>query len=174
MSSPTQDHQTKITQMDGRLGVLETVVQTLVAKIDGLAAALATSQRTNWPMLISLAGVMFVMIGGAWQLVELKTQVALAPLQAQGAISTEERQSLAKRADENRALILEHAVALGRTSEKLREIEQQFKRVGEGLNQFTAEQHRTNKIIWDSTEKLGEYPAGPYFFPSYSQHLPSP
>lgn len=165
---------------DSRLGVIEsqlttygTRISTQEAKTDGMVQTMANASKPNWANFIAVAMLGAVLVGGAWQLVELKTQVALAPLQAQAAISTEERQSLAKRADENRSLILEHAVSLGRVFEKTREIEQQFKRVGEGLNHFTAEQNRTNKILWDATGKMGEYPAGPYFFPNYSQHLPN-
>lgn len=173
MNPDHPDYNTKVTQHEGRIGVLEAGFQTLVSKIDGLTAAMVNSQRTNWPMLISLAGVMLVMIGGAWQLVELKTLVALAPLQAQSAISTEERQTLARRSDENKSIILAHSVDIGRLMEKTREIEQQFKRLGEGLNYFSAEQHRTNKLLWDGNKTMGEYPTGPYFFPSFSQHLPA-
>lgn len=169
-----QEQNTTLTRLDGRVGVLESGMKSLGVKIDTLAANVAASQRTNWPVLFTMASLMFVLVGGAWQLIDLKTQVALAPIQAQNAISTEERGTLARRIDENRGSVSTLSIDMGRMHEKTREIEQQFKRLGEAQNSFEAMQQRTNALMWNATEKLGAYPTGPYFFPNFSQHLPSP
>ena len=171
---PSQsDLSTNVTRMDERINVLEASVGSLVMKIDGLAQTLNTSQRTNWPLIIAGLSILFVIVGGAWQVIELKTQVALAPVLAQNAISTEERQALFRQTDDNKRGLSTLASEVGRVFEKFREVEGQFKKLGDAHNTFVADQCRTNKVVWEATGKLGEYPSGPFYFPSFSQHLPT-
>ena len=80
------------------MGVLEAQFATMSsrfsaqeAKMGSLVTTVANTQKNNWPMLISLAGIVLAMITGGWKLVELQNLVALAPLQAQSGISTAER-----------------------------------------------------------------------------------
>lgn len=164
---------TAVTQLDGRVGHLEHGQREIISELKSLTAVVGASQRTNWTQIISFASFVAILIGGAWAIIDLKNQVALAPVIAQGAISTQERQSLGRQAEELKAKIGGNDSEILRLHERFKEVETQFKNLGQDYNKFAAEQYRTNAILWSATGKLGEYPEGPYFFPSFSQHLPS-
>jgi hypothetical protein len=87
-----EDFLTSLTKLDGRVSSIEAVVTNLAGEFKGLAQAVNASQRTNWPMLIGLATLALGMVGGAWVIIDLKSQNALTPVMIQNAISTQERQ----------------------------------------------------------------------------------
>lgn len=163
-----------LTRLDARVGVLEEGMATLGVKIDSLASLFNASRQTNWPAVLGVVSLALGLIGGAWVIIDLKSQNALMPVLIQNAISTQERGDLREETIRNRATLTSLQSETGRVLEKFREVEGQFKKLGDDFNLHCAEQARTNAVIWNATGKLGEYPAGPYYFPSFSQHLPLP
>lgn len=88
-----------LTRLDARVGVLENGLATLGVKIDSLFNLFNASRQTNWPLIISVVGMFCTLAVGVWYFIEIKSQVALAPVQAQAAISTTERAETRKDLD---------------------------------------------------------------------------
>src|ERR1043165_9134630 len=86
-----QDVKITVTQLSSRVGAVESALATIISKMDSMASNLNASQRTNWPVIIGISSLLFVVVAAASQIIDLKTQVAMAPLHAQSAISTTER-----------------------------------------------------------------------------------
>jgi hypothetical protein len=161
-----------LTRLDARVGVLENGLTSLGVKIDSLSSLFNASRQTNWGSIIGIATLLLGLIGGACVIIDLKSQNALMPVLIQNAISTQERGELNAEIINNRATISALQQDSARMFEKTREIEGQFKKLGDAHNTHVAEQARMNYVMWNATGKLGEYPQGPYYFPSFSQHLP--
>jgi hypothetical protein len=180
MSTPATRHHEQeeisinLTRLDARVGVLESGIATMVVKIESLYNLFNASRQTNWPAVVGVASLALGLIGGAWVIIDLKSQNALMPVLIQNAISTKEREEIRGEVLQNRGALAQHGTEIARLGEKFREIEGQFKTLGQDHNLSVAEQHRLNYLMWNATEKLGTYPQGPHFFPSFSQHLPKP
>jgi len=87
-----EDMQTNFTRLDVRVSGLETALTSLVSEVKSLASTFNTSQRTNWPLLITAGGMFCTLAVGVWYVIDLKSQTALMPVLIQNAISTKERE----------------------------------------------------------------------------------
>jgi hypothetical protein len=176
--SEQEEISVNLTRLDARIGVLENGFSTLALKIDSLSNLFNSSRATNWPLLLTVLSLFCTLAVGVWYFIEIKVRLnsaeALAPVLVQNALSVTERTELRTEIVGNRAQIATLQQESARMFEKTREIEGQFKKLGDAHNTHVAEQARVNYVIWSATGKLGEYPQGPYYFPSFSQHLPTP
>lgn len=172
-SSEHDDLQTSFTRLEGRVSGLEASMTDISADVKGLVQTFNSSQRTNWPLVLGAATMFCTLAVGVWYVIEMKSQVALAPIVAQSNVSSVERSDLRRDLNTIISDTTKTQSEIERLAEKFKEVETQFKASGNYTNLFIAGQHRTNAMIWNATGKLGEYPSGPFFFPSFSQHLPT-
>jgi len=127
---------TSVARQEQRLSGVENAVASMAADFKSFTQSFNTSRETNWPMLISIAGLVLVIIGGLWQIVDLKSQVALSPIQAQNAISVIERGELRREISGHSGLISDE---ISHRKEALSALQQQL---------VEAEtQHRTRDIV---------------------------
>lgn len=82
-----------LTRLDARVGALESGMASIGVKMDALTGMFNASRQTNWASVIGLGSLILGIIGGAWVIIDLKSQNALLPVLIQNAISTEERRS---------------------------------------------------------------------------------
>lgn len=82
-----------LTRLDARVGVLESGMASIGVKIDALSSMFNASRQTNWASVIGIASLILGIIGGAWVIIDLKSQNALLPVLIQNAISSEDRAS---------------------------------------------------------------------------------
>ena len=171
-----EDQKSAIIRLESEVAGIKGAVASIASEVRAMSAAFSASQRTNWPMIISLVGMLLTVTAGVWYIIDLKSQNSLIPVMIANAISLKDREGLESRAHANSESIIVLREAMAANKEKYLGVEGQFKTLGDGTNRFMAEQHRMNSIIWNSGPlgKVAPYPAGPFFFPSYSQHLPNP
>lgn len=171
-----EDQKSAIVRLESDMMTVKSAVASIASEVRAITASISASQRTNWPMLISLGGMLLTLAGGLWCIIDLKSQNSLIPVLIANAISVKDREGIESQARANGESITVLRELMAANHEKYREIEGQFKTLGDGTNRFMAEQHRMNSELWNSGAlgKIAPYPAGPFFFPSYSQHLPTP
>jgi hypothetical protein len=71
-------------------------------EMKAMATEFARSRQTNWPLVISFIGLFVLLIGGAYQIVNLSTQVTMAPVVAKADVSEKDRTLIHLDIDANR------------------------------------------------------------------------
>lgn len=163
-----------LTRLDARVGVLENGLTSLGVKIDSLSSLFNASRQTNWGSIIGIATLLLGLIGGAWVIIDLKSQNALIPVLVQNAISTKEREELMSEVIRHRSELAETRSEMStekaRRTAELIEQETQFAAAENKVNASVAELHRILSVVWNKNPDLGTYPSGPFYFSNISQH----
>jgi hypothetical protein len=145
-------------------------------EMKAMATEFARSRQTNWPLVISFIGLFVLLIGGAYQIVNLSTQVTMAPVVAKADVSEKDRTLIHLDIDANRIEREKIKSDIKVIEAGLKEVETQFRASDQAKNVQFAEQQRMNAIIYQIAQGLGGrdhpivYPPNPYFFPAISDH----
>lgn len=155
-----------------------------------LGEQFASSQRTNWPLVIAFLTLMVALIGGGWVIIKQQTdntvlhslnefgnsrsevtsklRMDLDANTARDEVSITERRKheqeiSALRADMNTAQSNQLV-----TNAKLAEVETQFRADAQARNVQFAEQQRMNNILMQLAQGVHPiiYPTSPYYMPS--------
>lgn len=140
------------------------------AKFDSLQQTIASYRVTNWPTLIAALMAIAMLVGAAYKIADLQTQVTMSPVVAKAEVSERDRSSLHDGQEDNRKQIELLKGQQKVVTALLKEVETQFKAGDQTRNIQFAEQQRMNNIMMQMAQgkKPIEYPIGPYFHPSIS------
>lgn len=134
-------------------------VANLGSKIDALASQVATSQKTNWPLILAAAALTGTIIGGGWTVMDLQNRLtvseSVSPLRASISASESERKGITDRVDRlSTALgeIRERTASLEAMTAALEtEQETQFRAIDNTVNSDRAESFRLLGMLWNKT-----------------------
>jgi hypothetical protein len=143
-------------------------------KIESLSTQLSISQKTNWPLMLSIFFALAMLVGAAYKISDLQTQVTMSPIVAKAEISEKDRFEIRRDVQEIHSKISDLDSYRRVTDQKLTEVETQFRASDEARNVQFSEQQRMNNIIMQIGQgkdlKDIVYPSGPYYFPHISDH----
>ena len=133
----------------------------IFTSIHDLRNDFAKSRETNWGTILSFAGCGFVLVGFAGSIIMLMCQSMISPINEKTAVSLRDRQELREQVSVNTISIANNKAIQDRefaaNTQKLIEIETQFRALDQIRNQQMTMQHRVNALLWRKSYKE-DYP----------------
>lgn len=148
-------------------------IEALGVKLETALVTFARSRETNWPTLIAAGGFIMVILGGGWAIIKMQTELAVAPITTQNAISIQDRSKIndTVTVNGNRISSVEAAIREQKSefTQKLVEIETQFRASDQIRNIQMANQQRLNFLMWNKSNPDNLFPADSIYYPHISQ-----
>lgn len=143
-----------------------------------LANEFANSRRTHWPTLLSVFMALALLVGAAYKIVDLQTQVTMSPVVSASAVSVAERTQLREDISSLSNQIFDLKAEQKRQVGKFVEVETQMSKNYDERNIQFAETSRKLIMHENALHSLGatipEAAQYPYFFPTRTTLVPEP
>ena len=152
----------RVTRIESAIDSFREFAHTSQSQLAAINDKLSQRERTNWPVLLSIFGLVITMAVGAFFVVKQEISTRVTPLEAASRVSESDRGKLNQEVSMLRGDVVgtKADVSNLRTGvgEQLREIETQFRAVSQLQNTRTAYNQQMFGLLWEKV---------------YGQELPS-
>lgn len=135
-----------------------------------LATEFSASRRTSWPTVIAIAMAIGMLVGAAYKIVDLQTQVTMSPVVAMANVSIAERQQLKLDTVNINNQISDIRAELRHQTARFSEVETQMSKSYDERNIQFSDTQRQIITLQNALHSMGavipDAPQYPYFFPS--------
>lgn len=132
-------------------------VANLGSKIDALASQVATSQKTNWPLILAAAALTGTIIGGGWTVMDLQNRLtvseSVSPLKAALSANDTEQRSISERVDRLSTSIVDNRTGLAGVSQKISEMEVQDCSISDNARMALGSLRQLLAVLWSDVRK---------------------
>lgn len=136
---------------------LHNEVAGLGTKIDALATQVATSQKTNWPLILAAAALTGTIIGGWWTVVDLQNRLTVsqevAPLRALLSASSTEQRSMSDRIERQGASLTDNRGRIDGIKQQLSELEVQDCSISDNARMMVGSLRQMLAVLWAEVRK---------------------
>lgn len=132
-------------------------VSSLGTKIDALSTQVATSQKTNWPLILAAAALTGTIIGGGWTVVDLQNRLTVsqevAPLKASISASDASQVELSERVDRLSASLTTIRSSVDTVTQQISEMEAQDCSLSDNARAAIGALRQMVAVLWSEIRK---------------------
>ena len=132
-------------------------VSSLGAKIDALSTQVATSQKTNWPLILAAAALTGTIIGGGWTVVDLQNRLTVSqevsPLRGSILASDTAQTELSERVDRLSVAFTDNRGRVDGVKQQLSELEVQDCSISDNARAAIGALRQMVAVLWSEIRK---------------------
>jgi len=167
VSTDPESDSVRIAKLEQGFATISTRMDGLSVQLNAIGEKLALIGKPNYGTISALAALVISMLGGGFFVISLSIKTELAPIAAKAQVSEVDRGKLNEEFKEVQKQLSESQAEHAKTTEKLREVETQFRAADQIRNIQYASLLRDISMLWK--QSFGsDFPSQAYY-PSIAQ-----